>query len=169
MGKIIRIILICLLVALVVIQFIRPPKNKSDGISANDISTKYNVPADVQDILKISCNDCHSNNTSYPWYWQIQPVAWFMNGHINDAKHHLNFSEFTTYKIGKQYKQFDNIKKEVKSGDMPLSSYTLIHRDANLSDSQKLAIANWTAAARKQLEASYPPDSLKSTKPPGQE
>lgn len=109
MKKIIRTILIVLLIALIIIQFIRPKKNISEGIAANDISSKYAIPTDVNDILKVSCYDCHSNNTAYPWYWNIQPVMWFMNGHINEGKRHLNFSIFTTYAIAKQYKMFDNI------------------------------------------------------------
>ena len=153
-----------LLAALILIQFIRPPKNISKDIGVNDIITKYNIPADVQHILKVSCSDCHSNNTRYPWYWQIQPVTWFMNGHITDAKKDLNFSTFASYNIRKQYKSFDNINKEVKNGDMPLSSYTLLHRDAMLNDTQKLAIANWTIFSRKVIENHYPPDSFKINK-----
>jgi hypothetical protein len=57
----------CLLLALIIIQFIRPPKNISEGVAINDITAKYNVPEDVQHILKVSCYDCHSNNTLYPW------------------------------------------------------------------------------------------------------
>ncbi len=165
MRKIIRIILIILLIALIIIQFIRPQKNISEGIAVNDISSKYAIPADVHDILKVSCNDCHTNNSLYPWYWNIQPVMWFMNGHIEEGKRHLNFSIFTSYAIGRQYKMFDEINKEVKGGDMPLTSYTLIHRDAILSDTQKTALLNWAAASRKQIEDNYPPDSLKINKP----
>jgi len=155
-----RTVLIVLLIALIIIQFIRPKKNISEGIAVNDISSKYAIPNDVNDILKVSCYDCHSNNTVYPWYWNIQPVMWFMNGHVEEGKRHLNFSIFTTYAIARQYKIFDNINKEVKSGDMPLSSYTLIHRDAIISDAQKTTIQNWTITSRKQIEDNYPPDSL---------
>ena len=160
MRKKIKIISISLLGALIIIQFIRPEKNISESVGPYDISAKYLVPDDVQNILKISCYDCHSNNTRYPWYWQIQPVTWFMNGHIKDAKKGLNFSTFTSYKIRRQYKLFDNIDKEVKSGDMPLTSYTLIHRDAILNDTEKVAIAKWTILLRKEIENNYPPDSL---------
>jgi Haem-binding domain len=165
MKKIIRVTLILLLIALIIIQFIRPAKNVSTGIAATDISTKYAIPDSLEATLKVACNDCHSNNSRYPWYWGMQPVAWFLNGHIDEGKRHLNFSIFTSYKIGRQYKMFDEINKEVKGGDMPLTSYTLIHRDAVLSDAQKLAIANWTAASRKQIESQYPADSLKSNRP----
>ncbi|MGH2564083.1 MAG: heme-binding domain-containing protein [Ginsengibacter sp.] len=165
MKKTVRRILIILLVALIIIQFIRPQKNISKGIAVNDISTKYNIPTDVHDILKASCSDCHSDNSLYPWYWNFQPVAWFMNNHITEGKRHLNFSNFTSYKIGKQYKLFDNIIKEIKSGDMPLTSYTLIHKDAILSKAQKTAIINWVTVSRKQIEDNYPLDSLKTNKP----
>ncbi len=165
MRKAIRITLIVLLVALIIIQFFRPSKNISEGIAVNDITAKYAIPDSLQATFKVTCNDCHSNNSRYPWYWSLQPVAWFLNNHIQDGKRQLNFSIFTSYKIGRQYKLFDEINKEVKEGGMPLTSYTLTHRDAVLSDAQKLEIANWTSASRKQIESLYPPDSLKSNRP----
>lgn len=160
MRKIIRMILIILLIVLIIIQFIRPAKNISSGNEENAIATKYSIPDSVQNILKVACNDCHTNNTRYPWYWQIQPAAWFLDGHVRQGKRHLNFSTFTLYPINKQYKLFDKINKEVKSGDMPLTSYTIIHRDAVLNDAQQLAIENWTTASRKEMEQNYPADSL---------
>ncbi len=159
MKKIIRVVLIILLVILIIIQFIRPEKNISGNI-ANEITTKYTVPPNVMNTLKPACYDCHSNHTEYPWYWNIQPVAWFMSGHTKDGKRHLNFSDFTSAEIWRQYKRLDEIGDEIKSGDMPLTSYTLIHRDARLTDQQKNDIQNWVDATRKEIERSYPPDSL---------
>lgn len=63
MRRIIRITLIILLALLIIIQFIRPQKNTSESIALNDIASKYAIPADVQRILKVSCNDYHSNNS----------------------------------------------------------------------------------------------------------
>src|SRR6187549_2563283 len=112
-----------LLLVFIIIQFIRPEKNKAEGISKNDISTLYPVPANVQSILKTSCYDCHSNNTVYPWYSKIQPFAWWLNNHIQDGKKDLNFSEFASYRIRKQYKKLEEINELVKEGEMPLDSY----------------------------------------------
>src|SRR5665811_802718 len=109
MKKIFKRILIALLIIFIAIQFIRPAKNRSEGISANDISTKYPVPDSVQAILKVACYDCHSNNTRYPWYAEIQPVAWWLNNHIKDGKRGLNFSEFTSYRIKKQFHRLDAV------------------------------------------------------------
>jgi hypothetical protein len=166
MKKFLKKLFLALLFLFIVIQFFRPQKNISTVISANDITAKYTVPADVQTILKTSCYDCHSNNTAYPWYNNIQPVAWWLKSHIDDGKRGLNFSEFASYRIGKQYRRLDDINKEIKEGGMPLSSYTLIHGNAKLSDEQKLAVANWANALRDSIKAQYPEDSLKRPQQP---
>jgi Haem-binding domain len=149
-----------LLLAFIVIQFIRPAKNISEGISNNDISKIYAVPADVQSILKTSCYDCHSNNTVYPWYAEIQPAAWWLADHIKEGKKELNFSEFASYRIGRQYRKLEEVNKEVKENEMPLESYLWIHKDSKLSDQQKLILANWVTAIRDTIKANYPADSL---------
>ncbi|HVZ98359.1 MAG TPA: heme-binding domain-containing protein [Chitinophagaceae bacterium] len=160
MRKVIKRILAILLIAWVIIQFFRPDKNISTMAAPNDIATKYPVPANVQGVLKVACNDCHTDSSRYPWYWNIQPVAWFLDNHIREGKRHLDFSIFTSYTIARQYHLLQKINDEIKEGDMPLGSYTLIHRDAILNSGQKQAISDWVAAARQQIEANYPPDSL---------
>ncbi len=68
----------------------------------------------MQNILKRSCYDCHSNNTVYPWYDRIQPVAWWLQYHVNHGKHSLNFSEFGSYSVARQAKKLKNIGKQIK-------------------------------------------------------
>jgi len=149
-----------LLLAFIVIQFIRPAKNRADGISNNDISKIYAVPADVDAILKSSCYDCHSNNTVYPWYAEVQPVAWWLADHVKEGKKELNFSEFASYRIGRQYRKLEEVNKQVKEGEMPLESYLWIHNNAKLSEGQKLTLANWVTTIRDTIKANYPADSL---------
>lgn len=161
MKKFFKRVFLLLLVVFIAIQFFRPEKNSSEGVSPNDISTKYAVPDDVMAVFKTSCYDCHSNNTVYPWYSNIQPVAWWLKDHIDDGKKELNFSEFASYRIGRQYRKLEEINGEIKEGKMPLSSYTVIHTDAKLNEQQKLAVANWVTALRDSIKAQYPEDSLK--------
>ena len=149
-----------LLLAFIVIQFFRPAKNKAEAVSNNDISKLYPVPEDVQTVLKTSCYDCHSNNTVYPWYAKVQPVAWWLNSHIEDGKKDLNFSEFASYRIRRQYKKLEEINDLVKKNEMPLDSYLWIHKDAELNEQQKLTLANWVNAVRDTIKATYPADSL---------
>ena len=161
MNKKLKRTLIVLIVIFIVIQFIRPSKNKSDTPSENDISTRYKVPEDVANILKASCYDCHSNNTFYPWYAEVQPVGWWLNSHVNDGKRGLNFSEFAAYPIRRQYFKLADINDLVKKDEMPLKSYLIIHTYAKLSDKQKVAVANWVSLVRDTIKANYPPDSLR--------
>src|SRR5579871_2879029 len=126
MRKKLKIAGIALVVIFVLIQFLRPARNLSNN-NTNAISTKYRVPDSVDQILKTSCYDCHSNYTVYPWYTNIQPVGWWLTHHINEGKEHLNFSEFASYRIGRQYHSLQGITKLVKKDEMPISSYTLIH------------------------------------------
>lgn len=160
MKKFFKRLLILLLVAFIVIQFFRPLKNRAEGIGKKDISTLYAVPADVQTILKTSCYDCHSNNTVYPWYAEVQPVAWWLDEHITDGKKDLNFSEFAAYRPRKQYRKLEEINELVKENEMPLESYLWIHKNAKLTGQQKLTLAGWVNAIRDTLEARYPIDSL---------
>lgn len=160
MKKILKTVLLILLIVFIAIQFIRPAKNAGEEIASNQITAIHQVPEDVQQILKVSCNDCHSNTTYYPWYSKIQPVAWILNDHIVEGKRELNFSIFATYPTFRRYKKFKEIGEEVKNGDMPLLSYTIPHRDAVLNAGQKLTLENWAANSMKEMETQYPVDSL---------
>lgn len=164
MKKFFNRLFLVLLLAFIVIQFFRPAKNKSGGISKNDITTLYAVPQDVQTILKTSCYDCHSNNTVYPWYAEVQPVAWWLDDHVQDGKKDLNFSEFASYRPRRQYRKLEEINELVKENEMPLNSYLWIHKDAKLSDQQKLTLANWVIAVRDTMKTHYPIDSLERKK-----
>jgi len=161
MKRNIKRVLILLLVLLIVIQFIRPAKNISAGPSPNDISTKYKMSEEVKNILKVSCYDCHSNNTTYPWYAKIQPVTWWLNDHITEGKRELNFSEFTTYSIRRQYSKLAETNEQLKKDEMPLKSYLLLHRNAKLDDQKKSAVVAWATSLRDSIKAKYPADSLK--------
>jgi hypothetical protein len=166
MKKVFKIILIVLIVAFVIIQFIRPAENKNEEISQHQITAAYPVPDNVMKNLKVSCYDCHSNTTVYPFYFKIQPVAWFLDNHIEEGKRHLNFSIYATYPLWRQHENFKDIVEQLKKDEMPLASYTLIHRNAILTADQKLAIEDWATTQMKEMETKYPADSLARPKRP---
>ena len=138
---------------LILIQFIRPAKNQSNSISDKDISTVYPVSAEVSGILKKACNDCHSNNTVYPWYSNIQPVAWWLQHHVDEGKGELDFSNFASYSPKKQHHKLEEVIEQVKDGEMPLNSYTWIHKDAVLTDAEKRTLSDWAATLRNEIAA----------------
>jgi hypothetical protein len=138
----------------------RGARNDKSAPPEQDIFSKYTAPEQVKSLVKTSCYDCHSNHTSYPWYHSMQPVAMWLDNHVNEGKRELNFSEFNTYPIGKQYRKLEAVADEVEEKGMPLSSYTLIHTNAKLDDSQRSMIVTWANDIRNQIKASTPPDSL---------
>jgi hypothetical protein len=147
----IKRILLIVLALLVIIQFIRPAENHSDKLSANDITLHYPVPDTMLSILKNSCYDCHSNNTRYPWYHRIQPVAWWLNSHVTEGKRELNFSEFASYPAAKQVKKLKATTKAIKEGDMPLNSYLWTHIDAALDQGQKNILIYWADSLQRMI------------------
>lgn len=146
-------ILLILIALLILIQFIRPSKNEGIVDSPNDIASIVNVPEEVKNILKASCYDCHSNKTQYPLYSQIMPFGWWLNHHVNEGKEHLNFSEFGSYTKERQDHKLEETEEEIKEGEMPLSSYTLMHPHAKLSKEQAELLATWVETARKELNS----------------
>lgn len=154
-------ILVALAIAFIAIQFFRPEKNNS-GENQYDISTKYNVPPEVGSLMEAACNDCHSNLTKYPWYSNIQPIAWWLEGHIEEGKEHLNFSEFTAKRPAIQYHKFEEIVEKVEEKEMPLASYTMLglHADGNLTDEERHVLINWAQEQMAIMKAVYPADSL---------
>ncbi len=162
--KWVKRILMFLLLVLVVIQFIRPAQNVAAQPPMNNIATLYPVNAEVRTILDKACNDCHSNNTNYPWYSKIQPVSWWLDDHIKEGKKEINFDEFSTYSLRKQYHKMDEVLEQVKEGEMPFESYTLIHKDADLTALEKKVLLDWAAGIRATMRDKYPRDSLEKRK-----
>ncbi|MDO7171129.1 heme-binding domain-containing protein [Mariniflexile sp. AS56] len=141
--KLVKIISIILLVVFVGIQFIPTTRNLSKDVSNSDFMVVFDVPKNIESKLKVSCYDCHSNNTYYPWYNKIQPVAWFLEDHINEGKAELNFSTFGEYSKRRQKSKLKSIMSQITDDEMPLESYTLIHSDAKLSKEDKKEVVSW--------------------------
>lgn len=149
--SLIKTVLLCIGILFIIIQFFRGERNQRVETSHNAIEAHYEVPSKVQGILKTSCYDCHSNNTTYPWYSNIQPVGWWLTSHVNEGKEHLNFDEFNSYSLERKLHKLDEIVETINKGEMPLSSYTLIHGNAKLSDTDKKDIEQWVNVLKNSI------------------
>lgn len=122
---------------LLAIQFIRPQRNSSAPAVPQDFLDTFHVGDTVKNLLANSCFDCHSNNTRYPWYTNIQPVSWLMANHIKEGKEKLNFNELAALSIRRRNSKFKNITEQIDHGEMPLKSYLLMHNNAKLSPAER--------------------------------
>lgn len=121
----------------VVIQLIPVERNISSVPAGQSFEMTQKVPANVAAILKVSCYDCHSNNTRYPWYSELQPGAWFMAQHIKKGKEELSFDQFNGYSQRRKKAKIRSIISQIEKEEMPLQSYLLLHTSAKLSEADK--------------------------------
>lgn len=150
--SILKKIVAAIVLLLIIIQFFGTEKNSSIVASENAITRHYSVPPKVQGLLKTSCYDCHSNNTTYPWYNNVQPVKWWLASHVTEGKKHLNFDELNTYPAKKKLHKLEEVVETINRDEMPLNSYTLIHGNAKLSDADKKEIEAWVNTVKKEIQ-----------------
>lgn len=129
--------MVMLVAVFLVIQLIPVERNISRVPAGQSFERTQKVPANVAAILKVSCYDCHSNNTRYPWYSELQPGAWFMARHITKGKEELNFDEFNNYSKRRKKAKIKSIISQIEKDQMPLKSYLLLHHDADLTPEQQ--------------------------------
>jgi hypothetical protein len=147
-------ILVGLAIIFLALQAYRPARNTSTTASftgKDDITVLHPASPEVRQILATACYDCHSNQTRYPWYAEVQPVAWWLARHVSEAKRELNFAEFGTYTRKRQVKKLEELVDEVRDRKMPLKSYTLIHGDAKLTDAQIAALCAWAEGIQDKI------------------
>lgn len=147
----IKKILLGLIVLGIGIQFIRPAKNLSATPEKTDLLVLHTAPAEVKKLLLMGCYDCHSENTRYPWYAEIQPLAWWLDAHVRDGKREFNFSTFGDLSAKKKASRLEEVIDQIGSRKMPLKSYTLVHRDAIFTDPQVKAINDWLESVRDKV------------------
>ncbi len=137
-----------LLLVFVGMQFIRPGKNQDSTDHLASFLSETNPPADVRELLKTSCYDCHSNHTEYPWYNAVAPVSYWLADHVNEGKEHLNFSAWNTYDAKRRDHKLEEVVETVEEGEMPLNEYTWTHEGARLTEAQREAIIAWAKKTR---------------------
>jgi Haem-binding domain len=135
---------VLIIIILVVMQFIQPTKNRSgEIITDQDISKVYAIPQGLHQTFVTKCYDCHSNNTNYPWYINIQPIGWWLAAHVHDGKEHLNFSEFKNYPADRAEHKLEELAEVTRDKSMPIKAYTMFHEQSKLTAEDEKAIFDW--------------------------
>lgn len=141
-------ILVAAVVLLVLMQFIRIDKTNPPVEPSKDFAALANPPQDVALILKESCYDCHSNETTYPWYADVAPASWYLKSHITDGRKHLNFSVWGDYTFKKADHKLEESIEMIEEGEMPMTSYTLLHPEGKLTAQEKEKLLTWLRSIR---------------------
>ncbi|MGG8495429.1 heme-binding domain-containing protein [Tenacibaculum sp. TC6] len=142
---------IIILGGLLVAQFFQPEQNLGSYETVAGFLAETKAAPEIETVLKKACFDCHSNSTNYPWYSKITPVNYWMASHVKDGKKHLNFSDWSNYSLKRKEHKMDEVHEEVEEKHMPITSYTITHGDAKLTDEEIKLIVDWG----KQAQAEY--------------
>lgn len=149
-------IVLTVLALLIIFQLFRIDKTTKPVDPTTDILSVIKPTSEIAGILKTSCYDCHSNQPTYPWYTNVAPLSWWIKHHINEGSHHLNFSEWGTYSKKRKDHKLEECTEMIEEGEMPMTSYTLIHSNAKLNDSQKTLLINWFKSLRDSIKVRNP-------------
>lgn len=137
-----------LLVALVIAQFIKIDKNNPPVEKELDFLSISNPPADIKAMVQNACYDCHSHETAYPWYTDVAPVSFWVKGHINGGREHLNFSEWGSLSGERKARKLDECIEFTEKKWMPLKSYTWGHPEAKLTQEDRQKLVDWFASLK---------------------
>ena len=131
-----KFILPALGILFILIQFIRIDKTNPPIDIEKDFITIHQPTDAIAVNLKEACYDCHGHTTKYPWYTNIAPVSWWIKGHINNGRKHLNFSVWGDYSEKKQNHKLEENIEFLENRWMPLGTYKLLHPEAKLSEEE---------------------------------
>ena len=134
------------------IQLANPDRTNPPVVAGHDLLAVRPPPPPVAAILRTSCMDCHSYETVWPWYSHVAPMAWLVAHDVSEGRQKLNFSDWPVTDPARASRKFGNISDVVDSGEMPPKKYTIIHRDAVLSEAQRKTIVDWAEAQADALK-----------------
>lgn len=112
------------------------------------VEPAWNSP-ETRALAKRACFDCHSHETTWPWYASVAPASWIVQNHVEEGREHLNFSDWS-----KPSRHADEAAHEVEEGEMPMTGYVPLHSEADLSPEEKQKLVDGLVAmfGRKQEE-----------------
>jgi hypothetical protein len=139
----IRILMPAIIVILLVMQVFRIDKKNPSKNPETDYLYIVKPPAEIANLIKTGCYDCHSNETIYPWYSNIAPLSWIIKSHITEGRDHLNFSEWGYYHAGRRGNKQDECSEMITKNEMPIPSYKLMHSSAKFTNEQKAILIAW--------------------------
>ncbi|MDT8340017.1 MAG: heme-binding domain-containing protein [Longimicrobiales bacterium] len=121
---------------------------------------RSNPPADgplviqdpvVADIVERACSDCHTHDTSWPWYARVAPVSWWVADHVAEGREHLNFSVWQGQTAERRDHKLEEVVEYVEEREMPLRSYMLGHPEARITDQEREVLIRWANGLRGEL------------------
>ena len=126
------------------------------------------VDAETVRIIQRSCQNCHSQNTDWPWYSYVAPVSWLIESDVHKARSHMNLTRWTQYSLEEKQERLAELAAAVRSRQMPPPRYTLMHRNARLSQPEQERLYQWARGERRRLKSLAREESPAADRAPNQ-
>ena len=103
-------------------------------------ASRFDADAHVDTVLHRACANCHSNETQWPWYGKVSPIAWLIRHDVMKAREHLNLSEQAVLSANQREEIYD----AVADHSMPPRAYVFFHPEARLSPEDLATLSSWS-------------------------
>jgi hypothetical protein len=133
---------------LVLLQFVPVDRSNPPVTAAMSVGD-----GEVAEILQAACNDCHTHETTWPWYSTVAPVSMFVADHVAEGREHFNLSTWNEQDARRRDHKLEEMIEMVEEGEMPLRSYTLLHSEGRLTEEQREVLMAWARSEREKAQA----------------
>jgi hypothetical protein len=135
---------------------VHPVPHRASDRAGAPLLVGSDIPPSVTDVFAHACINCHSEKTTWPWYSQVAPVSWLVEGDVKHAREHLNLSRWDSLEGADQRMLLTAIATVIENREMPPRKYVMLHPEAKLSAEDSIRVIEWTRAERRRLRASAP-------------
>ncbi|MFT3934008.1 MAG: cytochrome P460 family protein [Chitinophagaceae bacterium] len=136
--KKIKRFLIIVIILFGLLQFIQPTIEKQP-----QKKLLSNVPDVVENSIRNSCYDCHSYQPDLKWFDRITPANFLVASHIKNGRMAFDFSKYDSLNADQKSAALFYALNRVTLGEMPLSSYTMLHPAAKMNANDVAIIENY--------------------------
>jgi Haem-binding domain len=121
-------------------------------ITQKSLLTGSNTPIPVRAILERACQNCHSENTAWPWYSHIPPISWQIHTDVERGRAFMNLSKWNGFTENERRGFTAAIDAAVQDHVMPPQKYVWMHREARLSSDDLEIVRAWAFANHKAVK-----------------
>jgi Haem-binding domain len=113
-------------------------------------------------LFRRGCQNCHSQQTEWPWYSHVAPVSWLLARDVQQARLHLDLSQWQEYTPDERLRLLSEIGSAVRNRAMPIQRYLLLHPEARLSAAERQTVYRWTRTERSRVSLPQTASSVSS-------
>ena len=146
-----------ILTLLFLLAFVHPFGNARVADPGRQLMSSAQIGTPVLDVLQRSCQNCHSEKTTWPAYSHMAPISWLIEKDVQDGRSHWNMSKWDQYSFEDREHILSQIGPMVRNKKMPLPQYLLLHPEAKLSDADAELLYQWSRQERKRLKSETGP------------